>query len=122
MLVKQVDRQRGVPFRIVVAPCHHIADDFHLWILGTDGFVELLVTLVVVVALLARVGLVVFVAHLQVFQTERFWVSVLGAHGTIFRCDRAIGILYGVHALINPRLDAIVGRHAAVPQPHIHYE
>ena len=73
------------------------------------------------VALLARVGLVVLVAHLQVFQSERLRMPVLGTHGTIFRCDGAIGILDGVQALVNPRLNAVVGRHTTVPQAHVHH-
>ena len=122
MLVQQVNGQWGVPLGVVVAPCHHVADDLHLGVLGADGLVELVVTLVVVVALLAWVGLVVLVAHLQVFQAERLGVSVLGAHRTIFRCDGAVGILYGVETLVNPGLDAVVRRHAAVPQSDVHHE
>ena len=119
VFVKQIYGQLAVPFRIVVAPCHHVADDFHVGVFGTDGFVELLIALVVVVALLARVGLVVFVAHLQIFQSERFGMPILGAHGTIFGCDGTVGIFDGIHALVNPGLDAIVGCHAAMPQTHV---
>ena len=119
VLVEQVNGQLGVPLRVVVAPGHHVANDFHLRILGADGLVELVVALVVVVALLSRVGLVVLVAHLQVFQAEGLGMTVLGTHGAILRRRGAVGILDGSEALVDPELDAVVGRHAAMPQTHV---
>ena len=64
VLIKQVYGQGAVPFGVVIAPGHHVADDFHLGVLGTDGLIELLIALVIVVALLPGVGLVVLIAHL----------------------------------------------------------
>ena len=72
------------------------------------------------VALLTRVRLVVLIAHFQIFNPERFRVSVLGTHGTILRCDGAISIFQGIHALVNPRLDAVVRRHTTMPYSDIH--
>ena len=48
-------------------------------------------------------------------------MTILGTECTIFRGNRTIGILQGIHALVNPRLDAIHRSHAAVPQTNIHH-
>ena len=119
VLVEQIDGQGAVPPGVVVAPRHHVANDFHLGIAGKDGLAELLIALVVVVALLTGVGLVVLVAYLKIFQVEGLGVPVPGAQGAVFRCDGAVGILQGVQALVNPRLEAVAGRHAAMPYSHI---
>ena len=48
-------------------------------------------------------------------------MAVPGSHSAIFRCDGAVGIFNGIHALINPRLDAVVGRHPAVPKANVYH-
>ena len=47
-------------------------------------------------------------------------MTVLGTQRTILGGNRTIGILQGIHALVNPRLDAIHWSHTAVPQTNIH--
>ena len=121
MLVKQVNGQFAIPLGVVVAPCHHVADDLHLGIFRADGLVELFVALVVVVTLLTRVRLVVFVTYLQIFYSERLRMSVPGTHSTVFRCDGTVSILQGIHALVDPRLDAVIRSHAPMPYSHIHH-
>ena len=80
MLVEQFNFLVAVPFRVVVAPCHHIAYEVHFGIFCQYGILEFPVALVVAVALLCGVVLVVFVANLQVFDVERFGMSVCGTH------------------------------------------
>ena len=46
--------------------------------------------------------------------------DVLGTERTIFRGNRTVGILQGIHALINPRLDAVYRSHTAVPQTYVY--
>ena len=121
MLVQQIHGQTAAPFRIIIAPSHHIAYDFHIGIFGLDGIVELFVTLVIVIALLPRIGLVVLITHLKIFYSEGFWMTVFGTHGSILGTDGTVGILQRIQALVYPWLDTIVRCLSAVPYPHVHH-
>ena len=72
------------------------------------------------VALSRRIRLVVLITNLQIFDVVWLRMTILGTERTIFRGNRTVGILQGIHALVNPRLDAIHRSHAAVPQTNIH--
>ena len=121
MLIKQLYALVAFPLRVVIAPCHHVADEVHLWIFRQNGILELLEALVVMVALSRRVWLVVLITNLQILDVVWFRMTVLGTQRTILGGNRAIGILQGIHALVNPRLDAVHRSHTAVPQTYVYY-
>ena len=73
------------------------------------------------IALLARVWLVILITNLQILDIVWLWMTVLGTQRTILGGNRIVGILQGIHALVNPRLDAIYRSHTAVPQTNIHH-
>ena len=72
------------------------------------------------VALSRRIRLVVLIANLQIFDVVWLRMTVFSTERTIFRGNRTVGILQGIHALINPRLDAVYRSHAAVPQTYVY--
>ena len=72
------------------------------------------------VALSRRVRLVVLITNLQIFDVVWFRMTILGTQRTIFRGNRTIGILQGIHALVNPRLDAVYRSHTSVPQTYVY--
>ena len=121
MLIKEFNALIAVPLRIVIAPGYHVTDEVHLRIFCQYGILEFLEALVVMIALLARVWLVILITNLQVLDIVWLWMTILGTERTIFRGNRTIGILQGIHALVNPRLDAIYRSHTAVPQTNIHH-
>ena len=107
MLVKEFYAFVAFPLRIVIAPSHHVTDEVHLRIFCQNRILELLEALVVMVALSRRIRLVVLITNLQILDIVWFRMTVLSTERTIFRGNRTVGILQGIHALINPRLDAI---------------
>ena len=121
MLVEQFHAFVAVPCGIVIAPCHYVADEVHVRILGEDRILKLLEALIVMVALKGRVGLVVLIANLEILDVVRLWMTVLSTQRSVLACDRTIGILQSVHTFVNPRLDAVHGSHATVPQTHVHH-
>ena len=121
MLVEQLYAFVAFPLRVIIAPSHHVADEVHLRIFRQYGILELLEALVVVVALCGRVWLVVLITNLQILDVVWLRMTVLGTQGTILGGNRTIGILQGIHALVNPRLDAIHRSHTAVPQTYVYY-
>ena len=72
------------------------------------------------VALSRRIRLVVLITNLQILDIVWFRMTVLSTERTIFRGNRTVGILQGIHALINPRLDAVYRSHTAVPQTYVY--
>ena len=106
--------------RVVIAPSHHVTDEVHLRIFRQYSILELLEALVVMVALSRRIRLVVLITNLQILDIVWFRMTVLSTERTIFRGNRTVGILQGIHALINPRLDAIHRSHTAVPQTYVY--
>ena len=73
------------------------------------------------VALKGRVGLVVLIANLEIFDVVRLWMTVLCTQRSVLACDRTIGILQSVHTFVNPRLNAVHRSHATVPQTNVHH-
>ena len=120
MLIKEFNALIAVPLRIVIAPGYHVTDEVHLRIFCQYGILEFLEALVVMIALLARVWLVILITNLQVLDIVWLWMTILGTERTIFRGNRTIGILQGIHALVNPRLDAVYRSHTAVPQTYVY--
>ena len=120
MLVEEFYALVAFPLRIVIAPSHHVTDEVHLRIFCQNRILELLEALVVMVALSRRIRLVVLITNLQILDIVWFRMTVLSTERTIFRGNRTVGILQGIHALINPRLDAVYRSHTAVPQTYVY--
>ena len=121
VLVEQLYALVAFPLRVIIAPGYHVADEMHLRIFRQYGILELLEALVVVVALSRRIRLVVLITNLQILDVVWFRMTVLGTQGTILGGNRTIGILQGIHALVNPRLDAVHRSYTAVPQTYVYY-
>ena len=121
MLIEHVYGVLIAPRGIVGTPRLDIADDLHLGVACFDGIVELDVALSIVVALLARIGLVVLVANLDILHVKGLGMSIGDTHTAILGFFVAIGILDGIECILYVLVNLVVRLESTVPYTYVYH-
>ena len=86
---------------------------------GLDGVVELHIAFHVVAPVEHEL---LFVPYFQVFQVERFRVTVLCAQAPIIGFCAAVGVFNGIKRLLNKRINVVFIHPPIVSDAHVHHK